>query len=66
MGRGRGPEMAAKDDSGIVMREDLKGDEKPDEKASGSTNLVKLRSPSGAKVETSEENAETLRGAGYT
>lgn len=58
--------MAAnKDDSGIVMREDLKADEKPDEK-SGSPKLVKLRSPSGAKVETSEENAETLRGAGYS
>lgn len=38
----------------------------PPEANQGETKTVKLRSPSGAVIETAEDNAELLRGQGFS
>jgi hypothetical protein len=45
----------------VVTRADLQAEEKPSEPGKP----VKLKSPSGAKVQTAEENVEALKAAGY-
>lgn len=56
------PDDESSKESGYATRADLKADAKPTE--TGKT--VKLTSPSGARVETAEENADKLREAGFS
>lgn len=54
-------EPNTQDGEDFVTRADLKAEAKPTEPEKA----VKLTSPAGTTVTTSEDNAETLRGHGY-